>query len=56
MHLVREMVTSQSRWYKTVKNQPAMQKAQIQSLGLNNWEDPLEKGMATVHGIAKSWT
>ena len=27
---------------QTVKNLPAMQKTQIQSLG---WEDPLEKGM-----------
>ena len=41
---------------QTVKNLPVMQKTQIQSLGLNNWDDPLEKGMATVHGIAKSWT
>ena len=29
---------------QTVKNLPAMQKASVQSLGL---EDPLEKGMAT---------
>ena len=55
-----------------VKNLPAMQEAQVQSLG---WEDPLEKGMAThsstlawriplnrgtwwatVHGVAKRWT
>ena len=55
-----------------VKNPPAMQETQVQSLG---WEDPLEEGMATnssifawripmdrgawwalVHGIAKSWT
>ena len=53
------------------KNLPAMQEAQVQSLG---WEEPLEKGMATrfsilawrsrwkkslagsVHGVAKSWT
>ena len=27
-----------------VKNLPAMQKTQVQSLG---WEDPLEEGMAT---------
>ena len=27
-----------------VKNQPAIQETQVQSLG---WEDPLEKGMAT---------
>ena len=41
-----------------VKNLPAMQKTQSQSLG---WEDPQEKGMAThsravVHRITKSWT
>ena len=54
---------------QTVKNLPAMQKASVQSLGL---EDPLEKGMAThpcpcldnsmdreawrasVHGVTKS--
>ena len=28
----------------TVKNLPAMQETQVQSLG---WDDPLEKGMAT---------
>ena len=32
----------------TVKNPPAMQETQIQSLG---WEDPLEKGMATHSSI-----
>ena len=31
-----------------VKNPPAMQETQIQSLG---WEDPLEKGMATHSSI-----
>ena len=55
-----------------VKNLPAKQETQVQSLG---WEDPLEKEMATHssilaweipmdrgawwapgHGIAKSWT
>ena len=54
-----------------VKNLPAMQETQVQSL---DWEDPLEKEMAThssvlvwgipqteetgrlVHGVAKSWT
>ena len=50
-----------------VKNLPAMQETQVQSLG---WEDPLEKAMAThssilawrggawqatVHGVAESW-
>ena len=29
---------------QTLKNLPAMQETQLQSLG---WEDPLEKGMAT---------
>ena len=45
---------------QVVKNPPAMQETQVQSLGQ---EDPLEKGMAThplwqatVHGIAKCWT
>ena len=57
---------------QTVKNLPAIQKTQVQSLG---WEDPLEKGMdyppqysclknstdrvswwVTVHGATKSWT
>ena len=57
---------------RLVKNLPAMQETQVQSLGL---EDPLENEMAThssilawriswieepgwamVHGIAKSWT
>ena len=31
-----------------VKNLPAMQEAQVRSLG---WKDPLEKGMATHFGI-----
>ena len=31
-----------------VKNLPAMQEIQVQSLG---WEDPLEKGMATHFNI-----
>ena len=35
----------------TVKNPPAMQETQIQSLG---WEDPLEKGMAT-HSSIFAW-
>ena len=36
---------------RTVKNLPAMQQTQIQSLGQ---EDPLEKGMAT-HSSILSW-
>ena len=55
---------------QTVKNLPAVQEIQVQSLGR---KDPLEKGMAirsnilawripwteepgTVHGVAESWT
>jgi len=41
---------------QTVKNSPAMQATQIQSLG---WEDPLQKGMATHSSILAwriSWT
>ena len=34
-----------------VKNQPAMQKTWVQSLG---WEDPLEKEMAT-HSSILAW-
>ena len=34
-----------------VKNQPAMQETQVQSLG---WEDPLEKGMTT-HFFILAW-
>ena len=34
-----------------IKNPPAMQETQVQSLG---WEDPLEKGMAT-HSSIPAW-
>ena len=34
-----------------VKNPPAMQETQVQSLG---WEDPLEKGMA-IHSNILAW-
>ena len=34
-----------------VKNLPAMQETQLQSLG---WEDPLEKGMA-IHSSILAW-
>ena len=34
-----------------VKNPPAMQETQVQSLG---WEDPLEEGMAT-HSSVLAW-
>ena len=33
---------------QTVKNSPAMQETQVQSL---SWEDPLEEGMATHSSI-----
>ena len=33
---------------QTVKNSPVMQDTWVQSLG---WEDPLEKGMATLSNI-----
>ena len=36
---------------QTVKNLPAMQETQVQSLG---WEDPLEKGMVT-HFTILAW-
>ena len=36
---------------QTVKNLPAVQKTQVQSLG---WEDPLEKEMAT-HSSILAW-
>ena len=36
---------------QTVKNLPAVQETQIQSLG---WEDPLQKGMAT-HSSILAW-
>ena len=36
---------------KTVKNLPAIQETQVQSLG---WEDPLEKGMAA-HSSIPAW-
>ena len=36
---------------QTVKNLPAMQETQVQSLG---WEDPLENGMAT-HSSILAW-
>ena len=37
---------------QTVKNLPAKQETQVQSLG---WEDPLGKGMAT-HSTILAWT
>ena len=36
---------------QNVKNLPAIQETQVQSLG---WEDPLEKGMAT-HSSSLAW-
>ena len=43
--------SSASQVAQTVKNPPAMQETQIQSLG---WEDTLEKGMAT-HSSILAW-
>ena len=37
---------------QTLKNLPAMQETQVQSLG---WEDPLEKGIAT-HSSILAWS
>ena len=37
---------------QTVKNLPAIQESQVQSLGL---EDPLEKGMAPLHSSILAW-
>ena len=42
------MIIGASLVTQTVKNLPAMQETQVQSLG---WEDPLEKGMATHSSI-----
>ena len=42
---------SASQVAQTVKNLPAMQGTQVQSLG---WEDPLENGMAT-HSSILAW-
>ena len=42
------MIIGASLVTQTVKNRPAMQETQVQSLG---WEDPLEKGMATHSSI-----
>ena len=40
-------------WGSAIKNLPAMQETQVQSLG---WEDPLEKGMAIHSSILAPWT
>ena len=39
------------KWLQMVKNPPATQETQVQSL---RWEDPLEKGMAT-HSCIPGW-
>jgi len=44
-------INSSSLVAQSVKNPPAMQKTQAQSL---DWEDPLEKEMAT-HSSILSW-
>ena len=45
------ILTRASLVAQLVKNLPAMQDTQVQSLG---WEDPLEKGMAT-HSSILAW-
>ena len=45
---IESVLPSKHRVLQTVKNLPAMQEAQVQSLG---WEDPLEKQMATHSSI-----
>ena len=51
----RRMVSLPSEWAslmtQMVKNPPATQETQVQSLG---WKDPLEKGMAT-HSNFLAW-
>ena len=60
MELLRDLLLKVAMGYglcwaslmaQTVKNLPAMQETQVQSLG---WEDPLEKGMAT-HSSILAW-
>ena len=48
---VTSMVTWATHVAQMVKNLPAKQKTQVQSLG---WEDPLQKGMA-IHSSILTW-
>ena len=48
----KERIPMNPPWVaQMVKNLPAVQETQVQSLG---WEDPLEKGMAT-HSSIVAW-
>ena len=51
IHLIYLLETEASLVAQMVKNLPAMQETQVQSLG---WEDPLEKGMVT-HSSTLAW-
>ena len=48
LYEILEFMSQASLMAQMVKNLPAMQETQVQSLG---WEDPLEKGMATYSSI-----
>ena len=48
---LKEKCVCESLVAQMVKNLPAMQESQVQSLG---WEDPLGKGKAT-HSIVLAW-
>ena len=50
-NMTERLSLTRSQVAQMVKNLPAMQKTQVQSLG---WEDPLEKGMAT-HSSILAW-
>ena len=49
--MIPNIVSGASQVAQMVKNLPAMQETQVQSVG---WEDPLEKGMAT-HSSILAW-
>ena len=49
--MIPNIVSGASHVAQMVKNLPAMQETQVQSVG---WEDPLEKGMAT-HSSILAW-
>ena len=51
IHLSQLATNRASLVAQTVKNLPAMQEIQVQSLG---WDDPLEKGMAA-HSSVLAW-
>ena len=49
--MIPNIVSGAPQVAQMVKNLPAMQETQVQSVG---WEDPLEKGMAT-HSSILAW-